>query len=64
MMGLLLLMIIGLLTTGWRPRIKTHAVALLTALVLAGFVGGMITLSGALGLAVLGLRKGRSGAIA
>ena len=64
MIGVIVLIVIGLLTTGWRQAVGTTALALLLALAVAGLVGGPLVLSGALGLAVAGVRKGRLAAFA
>ncbi len=59
--ALLAFMLIGLLTTGLRPGVRTNGVALLVALGLAGFMAGPLALLGALGLGALGYRKTRFG---
>jgi hypothetical protein len=57
--ALLVLMVIALVTTAWRPRRRTSALALFMALGLAGSVGGPLTLAGALALAAAGWKKAR-----
>jgi hypothetical protein len=57
----LMFIVLGLLTAGLHPGVRTNAAALLVALVLAGYIGGPLALVGALALAVLGFRRGRMG---
>jgi hypothetical protein len=59
--ALLVLMVIGLLTTGRQKGVRTRGLALFMALGLAAITGGPFTLLGALGLAVAGFRKARVG---
>jgi hypothetical protein len=59
-----LLMVIGLITTGWRPGVRTGMLALFLVLGLACLLGGPLELAAALGLALLGFRKGRVGSFA
>ena len=61
--ALLVLMAIALVTT-WRPGRRTSSLALFMALGLAGYVGGPLTLAGALGLAAAGWKKARGRSVA
>ncbi len=62
--ALVLLMVIGLLTMGWRPGVRTGMLALFLVLGLACLLGGPLEVAVALGLALLGFRKGRLGSFA
>ena len=60
----LVLMVIGLLTTGREKGVRTRGLALFMALGLAALTGGPLTLLGVLGLAVVGFKKARVGGFA
>jgi hypothetical protein len=61
--ALVLLLLIGLLASLLRRGIIASATALLMAICLAGYMGGPLSLAGALALAAAGWKKGRSGAV-
>jgi hypothetical protein len=62
--ALLVIMTLALVTTAWRGGARTTSVALLLALGLAGFMGGLLALAGALGLAAAAWSKARGGTFA